>query len=98
MGTRSVVGYYTDGGDFRGSYVHYDGYPDVMIPELELLHEIRGYEGMIEWVEEGIKGAGRTSVTSNPYYDSPGGYVNGLYDEEYGYIITRNGVDWVDCH
>ena len=43
MGTRSVVGYATPTG-FKGVYVHWDGYPEHMVPMLYELLRRDGYE------------------------------------------------------
>lgn len=48
MATRSAVGYVNAEGDFRGTYVHFDGYPENAIPEIKQRLEKVGYEGFVE--------------------------------------------------
>lgn len=94
MSTRSVVAYKTQAGETRGVYVHFDGYPENMLPELNKRFEEEGYAGSVEWIEEGIQGGGYSSVVdTEPYNDNDDIYVWGLKDEEYGYLITGNGVE-----
>lgn len=90
MATRSVVAYADENGDIRGTYVHWDGYPENMKPALREMLDDLGYEGVVEWIENGIEGGGYSEVGDvNPYHD---GEQNCKIDqEEYGYFVFSNG-------
>lgn len=55
---RSVVGYVNAEGDFRGTFINSGGHPENAIPNIEEKVKNLGYEGFVEWVEEGITKAG----------------------------------------
>lgn len=94
MATRSVVGYAREDGVVRGTYVHYDGYPENMIPSLTEMFERRGFEGMKEWIDAGVAGCGYSTIDSEPYNDGPENLCE-INDEEYGYEISADGVKMV---
>ena len=66
MGTRSVIAIPTETG-WKGRYVHWDGYPEHMVPEYLRLVAEKGVERcidvLINW------NAGWSSITSNPVID-----------------------------
>jgi hypothetical protein len=66
MGTRSVIAIETETG-FKGRYVHWDGYPEHMVPEYFRLLKEKGYERcvdvLINW------NAGWSNITSKPTLD-----------------------------
>ena len=72
MSTHSAVGYVDDNDQFRGTYVHFDGYPDHAIPEIEMMLAKRGFDEVKNWIEAGIQGNGYSSYDSaDPYNDGP---------------------------
>lgn len=92
MATRSVVGYYNEADDFRGTYVHYDGYPDHAVPELEKRLAEVGYEGLVQWIEDGIAHGGYISYEDDKPADADeptleDAWLMSLDDEEYGYVV-----------
>lgn len=67
MSTRSVVAIETEEGHWKGRYVHFDGYPEHMVPEYMRLLKEKGYERcvdvLINW------NAGWSYINSHPKLD-----------------------------
>ena len=91
MATRSVVGF-IENGNVMGTYVHYDGYPSYMVPTLQERLETEGYEALTKWIMKGIHHSGyRSASSTTPFNDKV--YNNcKLNDEEYGYLVTPDGI------
>lgn len=95
MATRSVIGYY-EGDKFYGTYVHYDGFPDVIMPALKKRFADSGYEGFKKWVDKGRWGQGYSSVddeTPNSPNSSRSNknWTQDLMAQEYGYSLNSDG-------
>lgn len=91
MATRSVVGYKNEQGEIRGTYVHWDGYPDNALVEISKRIESEGVEGFKEWVEAGVEGTGYSSYEDNIPYNDGGVNNASLTSEEYGYLVHDDG-------
>lgn len=64
MSTRSVIAKPTENGGWIGRYVHFDGYPEAMVPEyMRLVHE-KGVQRCIDILIN--FNAGWSSIESNP--------------------------------
>lgn len=100
MATRSVVGYKNDAGEFIGTYVHFDGYPENMIPELNRRLKEEGENSLKAWVDKGVAGGGFRSVDHlEPYNDVSSPQNCSVDQEEYGYLILPDRVALVfDTH
>lgn len=93
MATRSVVGYKNEQGQFRGTYVHWDGYPSHMLPSLSERLRLEGYKVLTEWIEQGIAGGGYSSVDYNePYNDVYEPWNLPVDNQEYGYLVQPDKV------
>lgn len=96
MSTRSVVGYERENGTVEGTYVHWDGYPEHMIPALTKRFEEIGFEGMKNWIDKGVEGQGFSSVLDEkPYDDGNEAWLQPIDAQEYGYEVTSDGVKLV---
>ncbi len=92
MSTNAVVGYKDDNGNFRGTYVHWDG-DSVRDCLLDVYGQNR--EALVEWVEAGIKGGGHSSYDSGPYDEDEFVWTMEKAQEvmhiEYVWQILKNG-------
>lgn len=90
MATRSIIGYIDNNDTFRGTYVHYDGYPENAVPETEKRLAEVGYAGFVQWVELGRFYGGYAGYDENTPKDTDGPAQEidwKLTDEEYGYVV-----------
>lgn len=92
MSTNSVVGYKDANGDFRGTYVHWDG--DTVAESLSEVHG-QNHEALVNWVEEGIQGGGHSSYDSGSYEEDESAWTMEKAQEvmhiEYVWEILENG-------
>lgn len=104
MSTRSVVAYEHDNGEVYGTYVHYDGYPENAIPELTKKFDTIGFDGMKEWIDDGVEGKGYLSYTDAVPFSPKSSIVEvnehnpwaqEVSDHEYGYLVTKDGVEMI---
>lgn len=96
MATSSVIAYRDLDGNLQGTYVHWDGYPDHIIPKFkEKINEL-GFEGVKNWIAEGVLNGGYSSVEDEEPYNGVNGIMNcGLNDESYGYYVNETGIELV---
>lgn len=88
MSTRAIVAYKTTDGEVRGAYVHNDGDPEQVLDVLlDRFARIR-YQGMINWIEQGIADAGFRAIEDERGYQDEDSKVYGLHDGEYGYLVV----------
>lgn len=99
MSTNSVVAYRDQNGETHGTYIHWDGYVENMVPALENRLEKEGYQALVDWIDKGIQGGGFPTVDSNePYGDNQEPWNMAVDAHEYGYMVSPDGVEtvWAD--
>ncbi|GAA4767819.1 hypothetical protein [Citricoccus nitrophenolicus] len=66
MATRSTLGYIDSKGEFRGTYINFDGM-DLERNAAERF-ETEGYPALVQWIDAGIAGGGYSSVDDTEPY------------------------------
>lgn len=84
MGNRVGVGYALndDGSEYRAFYVHW-GSENLKQSVMDEFPDGMQFENYLEWVEEGIDGAGRSTVDSEPYWDGDPADDNAITRENF---------------
>lgn len=97
MATRSTMGYMDSKGEFRGTYIHWDGYGVGEEASKTLVEE--GYHHLVTMVEEGIANGGRSTFDEcKPYGDGrqPWLITSGKYFQdpslEYAWVVLPKRV------
>ena len=83
MGTRSQLGVIMENGDILGCYVHYDGYPDHMIPAIEDYISRFSTTGLVILISRAIRTGGIRSFNIEK-----DGYSDNLDEPEYVFKET----------
>lgn len=103
MATRATLGYIDSSGNFRGTYVHYDG--TTLEGAARKRFEAEGYEALVKWIEAGVAGGGYSSVSdTEPYGDGPVGeaITTGHYFDtrylEYAVVVGEGGARSLEEH
>jgi len=103
MSTRSVIGYETEEGGFVGCYMHFDGYPDNIKPQLESIpHFVVKTEIERALTQSGLRCLDKCSFTTyGDFRNETSNREDEVYsewpcrDQEYNYIKRLNGS--VEC-
>lgn len=102
MATRATLGYIDGNGEFRGTYVNFDG--TSLEGSARERFETEGYEALVKWVEAGIAGGGYSSVSdAEPYGDGVQGVITaseyfGSRWLEYAVVVWEGGARSLEEH
>ena len=93
MSTGSVLAYEHEDGEIYGTYVRFDGYPSYAIPAIQSRIDQEGIDGVKAWIDKGVEGGGFSSYDcETTYEDRPYKCQAGVHEQEYGYLLTEDGV------